>query len=70
VPAVDPARLQHVLDLLARVPDATVLRLVELVAELPDKDVLTLVNGLARMRPSNARRATSLMVGVIRTVGR
>jgi DNA-binding transcriptional regulator GbsR (MarR family) len=70
VPAVDPARLQHVLDLLARVSDDTVLRLVELLAELPDDDVLTLVNGLAGMKPSSARRATRLMVGVIRTVGR
>ena len=70
VPAVEPARLRHALDLLAKVPDPTVLRLVDLLAELPDEDVLTLVNGLARMRPGTARRATKLMVGVIRTVGR
>jgi DNA-binding transcriptional ArsR family regulator len=70
VPAVEPARLRHVLDLLAKVPDPTILRLVDLLEELPDEDVLTLVNGLARMRPGTARRATKLMVGVIRTVGR
>jgi hypothetical protein len=70
VPAVEPVRLQHVLDLLARVSDDTVLRLVELLAELPDDDVLALVNGLGRMKPTTARRATKLMVGVIRTVGR
>jgi DNA-binding transcriptional regulator GbsR (MarR family) len=70
VPAVDPARLQHVLDLLARVSDNTVLRLVELLAQIPDDDVLTLVNGLAAMKPTTAKRATKLMVGVIRTVGR
>jgi len=70
VPAVDPTRLQHVLDLLARVSDDTVLRLVELLATLPDDDVLTLVNGLAAMKPGTAKRATRLMVGVIRTVGR
>jgi DNA-binding transcriptional regulator GbsR (MarR family) len=70
VPAVDPARLQHVLDLLAKVPDQTVLRLVDLLAEMPDDDVLALINSLSRMRPSTARRATKLMVGVARTVGR
>jgi DNA-binding transcriptional regulator GbsR (MarR family) len=70
VPAVEPARLQHVLDLLARVSDDTVLRLVDLLADLPDEDVLTLVNGLGRMGPTTARRATKLMVGIIRTVGR
>jgi DNA-binding transcriptional regulator GbsR (MarR family) len=70
VPAVDPARLRHVLDLLARVPDETVLRLVDLLAEMPDDDVLTLVTTLSRMRPSTARRATKLMVGVVKTVGR
>lgn len=70
VPRVEPARLQHVLDLLARVSDETVLHLVELLAELPDKDVLALANGLGRMKPSTAKRATKLMVGVVRTVGR
>jgi DNA-binding transcriptional regulator GbsR (MarR family) len=70
VPAVDPARLRHVLELLAKVPDDMVLRLVRLLAEVPDDDVLALVNSLSRMRPSTARRATKLMVGVARTVGR
>jgi DNA-binding transcriptional regulator GbsR (MarR family) len=70
VPAVEPVRLQHVLELLAQVPDETVLRLVNLLGELPDEDVLKLANGLGRMAPRTARRATRLMVGVIRTVAR
>jgi hypothetical protein len=52
------------------VSDDTVLRLVDLLAALPDEDVLDLVNGLSTMRPSTARRATKLMLGVVRTVGR
>ena len=70
VPAVEPERLRHTLDLLARVSDDTVLRLVDLLAALPDEDVLDLVNGLSTMRPATARRATKLMLGVVRTVGR
>jgi DNA-binding transcriptional regulator GbsR (MarR family) len=70
VPAVDPDRLQHVLDLLAKVSDTTILRLVDLLADLPDDDVLAVLNGLARLSPAAGRRATKLMAGVIRTVGR
>jgi DNA-binding transcriptional regulator GbsR (MarR family) len=70
VPAVEPADLQRVLGLLAKVSDDSVLKLVGLMSALPDDDVLTLVNGLSRMRPGTARRATKLMVGVVRAVGR
>lgn len=70
VPAVEPDSLRRVLHLLAKVPDETVLRLVALLADLPDEDILVLVNSLSRMRPTAARRATKLMVGVVRTVGR
>ena len=62
--------LERILALLAKVPDETLLRLVRLLDELPDDDVLSLVNGLSRLSPAGARRATKLMSGVVRTVGR
>jgi len=52
------------------VSDETVLRLVKLLAELPDEDVLALVTSVSRLSPPAARRATKLMSGVVRTVGR
>src|SRR3954454_18258291 len=70
VPAVDHARLQHVLELLAKVSDEEVLGLIDLLADLPDEDVLSVITGLSRLRPAAARRATKLIAGVIRTVGR
>ncbi len=70
VPAVEPAELERILGLLARLPDETILRLVRLLADLPDDDVLSLVNGISRLSPAAARRATRLMSGVVRTVGR
>jgi DNA-binding transcriptional regulator GbsR (MarR family) len=70
VPVVEPAELERILGVLAKVPDETVLRLVKLLGELPDEDVLSLVNGLSRLSPAAARRATKLMAGVVRTVGR
>ena len=70
VPVVAPNELERILDLLAKVPDETILRLVRLLAELPDEDVLSLVGGLSRLSPAGARRATKLMSGVVRTVGR
>jgi DNA-binding transcriptional regulator GbsR (MarR family) len=70
VPRVEPRELERLLRLLGQVPDETVLRLVTLLAALPDEDVLALVNSLSRLSPSAARRATKLMSGVIRTVGR
>jgi DNA-binding transcriptional regulator GbsR (MarR family) len=70
VPVVEPTELERILGLLARLPDETLLRLVGLLRELPDDDVLSLVNGLSRLSPAAARRATKLMSGVVRTVGR
>jgi DNA-binding transcriptional regulator GbsR (MarR family) len=70
VPVVEPAELERILGLLARVPDETLLRLVRLLGELPDDEVVSLVNGLSRLSPAGARRATRLMSGVVRTVGR
>lgn len=70
VPRIEPRELERLLRLLGQVPDETVLRLTTLVAALPDDDVLALVNSLSRLSPGAARRATKLMSGVIRTVGR
>jgi DNA-binding transcriptional regulator GbsR (MarR family) len=70
VPVVEPSELERILGLLGKVPEETLLRLVRLLAELPDDDVLSLVNGLSRLSPASARRATKLMSGVVRTVGR
>ncbi len=58
------------LQLLGRVPDATILRLFDLLGGLDDDDVLGLVDALSRLSPTAARRATKLMSGVVRTVGR
>jgi DNA-binding transcriptional regulator GbsR (MarR family) len=69
VPVVEPPELERILGLLAKVPDETVVRLVRLLGELPDEDVLSLVDGLSRLSPAAARRATKLMSGVVRTVG-
>jgi DNA-binding transcriptional regulator GbsR (MarR family) len=70
VPVVEPAELERILGLLAKVPDETLLRLVRLLGELPDDDVVSLIDGLSRLSPPRARRATKLISGVIRTVGR
>lgn len=70
VPQLQPRELEGALSLLGRVPDATVLRLVHLLSALPDDDVLDLVEALSRLSPAAARRATRLMSGVVRTVGR
>src|SRR3954471_19825256 len=70
VPKVEPRELERSLELLARVPDTTILRLFDLLAGLPDDDVLGLVEALSRLSPTAARRATKLMSGVVRTVGR
>ena len=49
VPVVEPAELERILALLAKVPDETLLRLVRLLDELPDDDV-----AVARQRPEPA----------------
>jgi DNA-binding transcriptional regulator GbsR (MarR family) len=70
VPMVEPRDLERLLRLLGQVPDETVLRLVTLVSALDDADVLALVTSLSKLSPAAARRATKLMNGVVRTVGR
>jgi DNA-binding transcriptional regulator GbsR (MarR family) len=70
VPQLEPQELEHVLLLLAQVPDETVLRLVRLLGALPEDDVLGLVSSLSRLSPPAAVRATRMMSGVLRTVGR
>lgn len=70
VPRLEPRELERALRLLGEAPDDTVLRLVTLLAGLPDDDVLGLVETLSHLSPTAARRATKLMSGVIRTVGR
>ena len=70
VPRLEPRELERALRLLGEVPDDTILRLVKLLDGLPDDDVLSLVEALSRLSPTAARRATKLMSGVIRTVGR
>jgi DNA-binding transcriptional regulator GbsR (MarR family) len=70
VPRLEPRELERALRLLGEVPDDTVLRLVKLLDGLPDEDVLGLVEAVSRLSPTAARRATKLMSGVVRTVGR
>lgn len=70
VPVLEPTELERVLDLLARIPDDTILRLVRLLGQLPDDDVLALATGLSKLSPAAARRSIKLMAGVVRTVGR
>jgi hypothetical protein len=70
VPRLEPRELERALRLLGEVDDDTVMRLVRLLAALPDDDVLDLVSAVSRLSPTAARRATKLMSGVVRTVGR
>lgn len=70
VPQLEPRELERGLRLLGDVPDDTILRLVHLLAGLDDRDVIELVDALSRLSPGAARRATKLMSGVVRTVGR
>ncbi|HEX7948946.1 MAG TPA: hypothetical protein VF494_01250 [Candidatus Limnocylindrales bacterium] len=70
VPRMEPRELERALRLLGEVDDETVMRLVRLLGGLPDDDVLELVQAVSRLSPTAARRATKLMSGVVRTVGR
>jgi DNA-binding transcriptional regulator GbsR (MarR family) len=70
VPQLEPRELERSLGLLGRIPDTTILRLFDLLGGLPDDDVIDLVEALSRLSPTAARRATKLMSGVVRTVGR
>jgi DNA-binding transcriptional regulator GbsR (MarR family) len=70
VPQVDPRELERALELVARVPDASILRIARLLGALEDDAVLDLVEALSRLSPTAARRATTLMSGVVKTVAR
>jgi len=70
VPQLEPRELERSLQLLGRIPDATVLRLFDLLGGLDDNDVIDLVDALSRLSPTAARRATKLMSGVVKTVAR
>jgi DNA-binding transcriptional regulator GbsR (MarR family) len=70
VSRLEPTELERALRLLGEVPDDTILRLVKLLDGLPDEDVLGLVEALSRLSPNSARRATTLMSGVVRTLVR
>jgi DNA-binding transcriptional regulator GbsR (MarR family) len=70
VSRLEPTELERALRLLGEVPDDAILRLVALLDGLPDRDVLDLVEALSRLSPASARRATTLMSGVVRTLVR
>ena len=70
VSRLEPTELERALRLLGEVPDDAILRLVALLDGLPDRDVLDLVEALSRLSPTSARRATTLMSGVVRTLVR
>ena len=70
VSRLEPTELERALRLLGEVPDDTILRLVRLLDGLPDEDVLGLVEALSRLSPASARRATTLMSRVVRTLVR
>ena len=70
VSRLEPTELERAVRLLGEVPDDTILRLVMLLDGLPDDDVLGLVEALSRLSPTSARRATTLMSGVVRTLVR
>ena len=70
IPQLEPRELERSLQLLDRVPDATILRMFDLLGGLDDDDVLELVEAVSRLSPKAARRATKLMSGVVRTVSR
>jgi DNA-binding transcriptional regulator GbsR (MarR family) len=70
VSRLEPTQLERAVRLLGDVPDETVIRLVRLLEGLPDDDVLGLVDALSHLSPGAARRATTLMSGVVRTLSR
>ena len=70
VPQLEPRDAERALRLIGRVPDETALRLVRLLVTIPDEDVVPLLDAMSRLSPAGARRATKLIAGVVRTVGR
>jgi hypothetical protein len=70
VSRLEPTELERALRLLGEVPDESIMRLVKLLDDLPDEDVLGLVEALSRLSATSARRATTLMSGVVKTLVR
>ena len=70
VPQLEPRELEHALQLIGRIPDETALRLVRLLVAIPEDDVVPLLDAMSCLSPSGARRATKLIAGVVRTIGR
>ena len=56
--------------LVSRLEPTELERALRLLGEVPDDDVLGLVEALSRLSPNAARRATTLMSGVVRTLVR
>ena len=67
---LEPREAERALRLIGRVPDETALRLIRLLVTIPDEDVVPLLDAMSRLSPAGARRATKLIAGVVRTVGR
>jgi DNA-binding transcriptional regulator GbsR (MarR family) len=70
VSRLEPRELERGLGLLGKMPDDTVERLVHLLDAVPDDDVVEILTTMSRLSPTGARRATKLVAGVVRTVGR
>jgi len=70
IPELDPRELERAMRLVGRIPDETALRLIRLLVAIPDDDVVPLLEAMSRLSPAGARRATKLIAGVVRTVGR
>jgi DNA-binding transcriptional regulator GbsR (MarR family) len=70
VPAVDPAGLERLLRLVARLPDERVLRLFELLEAVPAEDILAVLDALGRLSPATATTATKAMGRVLRPFAR
>ena len=63
VPQLEPRELERALQLLDRVPEATVLRLFDLLGGLDDDDVLELVDAVSRLSPSRGAPGDEADVG-------
>lgn len=70
VSRLEPRELERGLGLLGKMPDDTVERLVHLVDAVPDDDLVEIFTTVSRLSPDGARRATKLIAGVLRTIGR
>lgn len=70
VSKLEPRELERGLGLLGKMPDDTVERLVHLLDAIPDEDVVEILTTMSRLSPDGARRATRLVAGMLRTIGR